>query len=382
MRKYPIIAFLLVHHLVSGQITITSTTFPAPGDTLRYKIAQNQGFTELYTPPGGNQVWDISNITPTQTVEEVYRPASEGAAASNYPGAEMFSGNAAGEVYFNLTTNKVERLGFTGGIFAFLGANAKVSYSPPLVEREAPLNFFDIDQSSSDISLPIATADLPAGLIDNIPGSNFLDSIRIRQNTIVLAVSDAYGTLKIPGTGGPVTYPVLRQKTTTYVTSTIDAHSFLGWVSVPLDQIPGNNPLSALTGTDTITAYVFWNDSSKEFIAKGTTNADQNQFTSLQIKNTNGAVNTTPGLAFSILSFRIYPNPANDQAQLDLSGLPDGNYQLNIYDLAGKMAHTQLLENQKKVVVSVGSLPNGVYNCKIKDLTNGKWAAQQLLVEH
>ena len=74
-----------------AQITVPVSTFPAPGDTLKLAIDNAPGACAVatYTPPGGNQLWNLSCLNVGATQDIVYRPASEGSVT--VPGATMFA---------------------------------------------------------------------------------------------------------------------------------------------------------------------------------------------------------------------------------------------------------------------------------------------------
>ena len=61
------------------QITVTNATFPVVGDTLRMAIANSSSsiVQAVYTPPGGPQTWDLSDLLVNMTQDIVYRPTSE-----------------------------------------------------------------------------------------------------------------------------------------------------------------------------------------------------------------------------------------------------------------------------------------------------------------
>ena len=46
---------------VTAQITVTNSVFPVVGDTLHYAFGNQPGaINQIFTPPGGDQVWDLS----------------------------------------------------------------------------------------------------------------------------------------------------------------------------------------------------------------------------------------------------------------------------------------------------------------------------------
>ncbi|MBK9337849.1 MAG: hypothetical protein IPM98_15380 [Lewinellaceae bacterium] len=100
----------------TGQITISAANFPAVGDTFRYAIDPAPAATDFITPPGGNQLWDFSNLKSTQTTQTVYLSPNVGNNVSAFTGADLLTQTqGGGETYYNMTNNQVELMGFVGG---------------------------------------------------------------------------------------------------------------------------------------------------------------------------------------------------------------------------------------------------------------------------
>ncbi|MFN0014685.1 MAG: T9SS type A sorting domain-containing protein [Saprospiraceae bacterium] len=380
MKVHILPLLLFSSNFALAQITVTSATFPVAGDTLKYARALNPNAIHLFTPPGPNQTWDISNIVPSQSSVEVYKPAVTGAHYANFPGADLVTTNPNDSIYFNVTATKFEQLGFVGGIFAFLGNNIIVQYEPPLVERRSPMNIFDLNQQTTNITQTLAKADIPPVLINNIPGINLVDSIRFRRNRQVVEVVDGWGTMTIPGPSAPVIYPVLRQKQTTYTSTVLDVHSFLGWqpFSVPFPE----GPIKNLLGIDTTVALHFFSNTVKEIIASATLNSDQNQVTVLRFKNNLPPITPAPEIDGQEIAFSISPNPASDYVAVDLSGMPAGNYRLAVFDLNGTviLQGDCNLPGSEYVRMDIQSLPQGAYIYQVQSTSRRLETARRFLI--
>jgi len=73
-----------------AQITVTNATFPVAGDTLKMAIDNSPSvINSIYTPPGGNQTWDLSGLHVDGTQNFIYRTASEGSVSAQVSGAEL-----------------------------------------------------------------------------------------------------------------------------------------------------------------------------------------------------------------------------------------------------------------------------------------------------
>lgn len=64
---------------VMAQITIENTVFPVVGDTLHYATGNQPGaINQIFTPPGGDQHWDLSNLQATQFWDQIIKDPTTG----------------------------------------------------------------------------------------------------------------------------------------------------------------------------------------------------------------------------------------------------------------------------------------------------------------
>ncbi|HMP13863.1 MAG TPA: hypothetical protein PKD70_08280 [Saprospiraceae bacterium] len=162
-----------------------------------------------------------------------------------------------------------------------LGVTAAITQLPPIVEQRSPVNFFDINQVSSGVLYPFAPNQMNPTIFQQlVSGLNSTpDSLRFRFATTRLDVIDGWGDVTIPGG----TFPVLREKRTTFTERRFDAKiPPLGWLDVTDVTIQTLN-LNTL-GIDTTVAHYFFNDVSKEPIAILTLDNSQSQVVSAQYR--------------------------------------------------------------------------------------------------
>jgi hypothetical protein len=333
-KHYLLFAFLMLGFgsSINAQITITSASFPVVGDTLRYALDLNPtGDPNNYiTPPGGNQIWNFTNLKLQQTSTIVYRNPNTGTQASNFPGAELLVIGNNNESYYNVTTNRIELLGYNGGDPANLGINVLAKYAPPIVERRAPLQFFDINQQTTNLSLPFSKTALPDSLVARIPGAQLIDSVRIRLNFQRLEVADGWGTLQIPGRATPT--PVLREKRTEYTTTAIDVRTALGWINIPTSSL--GEAFNSL-GTDTTVSYRFYSNTDKEELAVVTLNNAGSAPEMIRFKNFRVTTATSYLNTPDLVTVRAFPNPATDKIYINFNNAQSAQYQFKIYNLLG-----------------------------------------------
>ena len=341
--------FLVVTLSLSAQITITNATFPAAGDTLRTATDLTpEGI--VMTAPGGPQAWDYTSLNATTRQVTAFRPAAEGSATANFPGAELVTISDAGaEVYFDVNATTFSLLGISGsGLGEEFPIEADFKYNPPLVEGKAPLNFFDVDQYQSNATISLPTSAIPEGILDSLPIGLF-DSIRLRITVERLEIVDGHGTLAIPGG----TYDVLRQKRTEITTTGVDVHSFLGWVD-----------LSTLLGMDffppdTTIAFDFLSNSAKEPIAVVTVDSTGSAAAQVTYKD-NGVIEAINPVTGETTSISVSPNPVTNDATFELKNMLPGDYTLRIFDINGQRVMLTKLTSDREIV-SLQQLSAGMY---------------------
>jgi hypothetical protein len=252
-----LLSFMLCGLWTTAQITVTSATFPALGDKLRYAIDYNPPGIVI-SPPGFNYVWDWSHLqTDAQQVVE-YKAASQGSQAADVPGAflyALFNGNT--ENYYSVSSTQFNVLAQKGLVPGTPNLIKLMKFLPAMTERRAPLNFFDINQQAFSHLTGFQRSQFPVGFLS---GWN-VDSLRARGVINQLEVVNAFGTLFIPGG----IFPVLRETRTIYRENRLDARvTPLGWLDVTDLGVQFGFPN---LGVDTTIQYLFYSSTSKELIA-------------------------------------------------------------------------------------------------------------------
>jgi hypothetical protein len=364
--------------VAAAQITVTNNTFPTAGDSIFSAVANFPTLTDVITAPGGNQIWDFSSLTADNEFETIYLDASTGANIASYAGADLMLGGFQNETYFNKTATKIEALGYAGLDPANLGLQVVTKFAPPVSIRRAPMNFFDINQVTTDLSLPFSIDAIPDSLLSNIPGLAFVDSIRIRIHFERLDVVDAWGSLKIPG----ATYPVLREKRTEYTTTNADVHSgFLGWIEIPIPAGGGTGIINFL-GTDTSIVYHYFSGTEKEAVAVMRVNNDNSEVERVTYKiNQLTDVEDTedaPGAA----SIRAFPNPAVEFVRFDCANLPAADYTLKIFNIVGKVVwkENHQISGSKSIRVDLENFKKGAYLYSLSDKKGNIIGTKRLVI--
>lgn len=317
-----------------AQITVTNSVFPVVGDSLRYAFGnQPEAINAVFTPPGGDQMWDLSALQADSTWEAVYRDPATGVGSAAFPGASLLYAPADAEPgqedYLHVSAEEVNLMGSHNVDPFQLGSSWTVHRSPLLPQSWAPLNFFDIRQATSNILHYYQPSEMPPGWTVQFP--NNVDSIRMRATVTVLSVVDAWGTISIPGGS----YPVLREKRTIYTNVNLDAKlqplGFIDMTDIAISQYG----MDAVLGIDTTVSFQFINDLSKETIAVCELNPAQNEVLRVRYKAADFST-AAEGAAAMKAAVRVFPNPALDRIRIHAPELQQGGYHLAIMDATGR----------------------------------------------
>ncbi len=341
---------------LAAQITVTDATFPVTGDTLKTATDLVPSGIEI-TNAGGPFDWDFTSLNVGTQSESVFLDASEGDAFDEAPNATHVVINEfdVTESYFKISSSKVELIGASGNDPTGFGIGAFLKFTPPIIQRRAPMNFIDNNLSESDVRLALAWDDLPTVLTDSL-GFALADSIAVAVNSTRNDLVDAYGTLAIPGG----TYEVLREKRTEFRETRIEVLvPFLGWIDV-------TNQIGDF-GMETIITYQYFSNTEKEVIASVTVDADDLPI-SVTFKD-NGILTANEEVLSARPFVQINPNPINEIANFEFSNIPDGEYQLVINGLNGNMvAHRQFqLSSYQVEQIILSHLSKGTYFFSLKD---------------
>lgn len=361
MKIHFTILFSVLFLSLSGQITLTNRLLPAIGDSLAYAIDSFAAGVTI-TPPGGNQSWDFSLLSPIAFRSEIYRHPHEGINSSSFPFADIVVIQGINELYYKLHSNRIELLGTAtraGGTIPGVGT-ANV-YPKPVIVQKYPQNYLDSLSYHTTNSISLSAALLPDTILNSLPPALKPDSFRINYNTRFQKETEAWGTIKLPARS----WNVLREKRITENQITADAKvPFFGWTSVTAIVAPY---FPGFFENYTSTSYAFVSNETKGLIALVNVDSFDNVI-AVQFKPDDRIVLKTSD-AGSINTIGVFPNPANNEIYYSINDLPSANYYISIVDLQGKEYSTQKLFIQENIVskLSIGELPAGSYFIQLSD---------------
>ena len=336
-----------------GQITLTTDYFPAAGDTLRVATAVDPNIDLL--SPGGDVTWDFTSLV-GPVFESVLLDPSEGIAFSSFSEATVLTGQVGvGEQYFKTTATTYESLGFSGADPIGIGLDVIFRNEPPLVERRAPLNYPDLNTSTSSVSVPFAWADLPSIVTDSLGTLPITpDSIGIEVITDRVENIDAWGTVQLPMGD----YEVLRLRRRTITDTRLKAFvPIFGWTDVT-DLVPNE-----FLGKDTTLSYRFYNNDIKEEIAIINVNPIDEEILNVRFKSDNSTTSLIK-LHTGQPNIQAYPNPAIHSVRFDVVNMPAGKYHLKMFNILGTQVwdETYRLDNQRDTIsIDLYTFKKGTY---------------------
>lgn len=357
-RKTGLLFILLMmnYTLVVGQISITSSDMPSPGDTIRKSNALGTSSVD-YTLTGENYSWDFTDLFPLyQTVDEyesvssvpflyqlVFIPSFVANLAQKYPEVDTL-GLPISDPYrfFKNTISSFTDVGFAVTVSDI---PLPLKFDSPDVIYDFPLNYGNIDSSFSGINF-------------GIPDLGFIGIDRKRVNEV-----DGWGTL----TTSYGSFEVLRLKSKVFETDSIyiDSVSFgyaldrvyteYKWLAVGYET-----PLLQVTEEGAL-VNVAWTDS----VFNPSTSIAEEYLTN------------------EIMS--ISPNPFSSEAKISIY-LTDKCYtEILIYDLAGVMVKRifsgEMAKGENKFPInrSALNLRDGIYMVQLK--TASKVLTQKLVIQ-
>lgn len=351
----------LFGHSLIAQSTVTNASFPGLGDTL-ITATDNMPSISFDAAQTGEQSWDFTNLEAPFSSSAVFEDLSTATAADEFPNANAFT-LTVGDVenYYQINDDKIYNLGYYGDDPLGLGFNAVVKFSPPLVERRAPVNFGDSFSSETNALIPFAAEDIPFGILDSLPISP--DSFRIKINRVIEEDVDSFGSLSLE----VGTFSVLKVKKIETVSVRLEAKvPFFNWQDIT-DLIG----LSDILGETVIESHYFISDEAKEVLVDIRMNPDApGELQAVSFKS-GGNITNLDYLNWSRPSAYVYPNPVYFEAKFELMNIPDGEYTLDIYNIIGrKVIQVPVdIEGTSTIKLDITELRQGTY---LYSLTNNR----------
>lgn len=373
MKKL-LVFFLLLHHAsLWAQITISNTTFAAPGDV--YQVAQDLDITPFTVtePSSTAQTWDYSTLSADATREETIIDAStDPVATENFPSADIVSPYVSGTLtfYAQINTNSIEAVGSN---FNLLGFNLPLALIQPYILRQAPITYNSSDNNTASFGLDLPVSAIP-GLDTTLQNLNpipftTVDSFRVLLNINTNYVVDAFGKLTLPNMP---TADVLRIKRTDALGYTVAVHvaSFIGgfWVDLPLGDLP--------IPTETVT-YEFRDAIHHDALLTASTIPVTGAVSTVSYRYVEApAIGINP-VSTQLNQVNIAPNPTTGLCQIQTQTLANT---IRVTSLAGKTI-MEFAPQSTDLKIDLSDHPKGIYLVEVINTNNDKIVVEKIVLD-
>ncbi len=372
-KIFTIILFIVSSALVvQGQITISSSTLPTSGDTLRTHIDPAPTFSFDSTPQEDGD-WTFNDLNSATVLETIFSDPTVGS-STGFPSATSVTVTPEGTEFYYFTDDMgLHELGLYGldPIAGTLEVDAE--YSSPLTVRHAPLNYGDENSQATGLYYPIPLSLIPDTLLNELPIQP--DSLRLNVSLQRDDVVDGWGTATV----NDVVYDVLRERREEIRQIKVEALlPFLGWqdVSGVIEELA---PGFGVGEPDTIVSYNFFTDTEIEPIAVVNVDGEDNPI-SIEYK-ANGLTSSDPTPNARKLEVTASPNPSIGILEFMFKGAPADRYRIQVRNIVGQSLWEDSLyiDGKARLSADLTHLNRGTYFYTIFD-SNGNPLVTQRLV--
>jgi len=308
-------------------ITITSSSTPSSGDTIRYSNSTPNGLD--YSSTGQNYFWDFSNLNSINQDIYQYKAASQTPYAFYFIGLNKYGLKVADsigaatfkfyDVYnFYQKTSSVFKTEGTG--FKFNGIPLAAYYSDDDELYQFPLNYNDRDSSTYAYSVslgPTLSYSQKGYRINEVDGWGYIKTPYDSLACLRL-VSTSYGEDSLNVNGFPVNFPNLQRS--------------YKWLSnsekIPVLEISGQ--------------------------------LQNNNFTPTQVRFRDRYLSPI-GIneIYERNKLKLFPNPSISEINIDFKEITSGV--LSITNVFGKEIFNQKIINLEKIKIATSSFASGIY---------------------
>jgi len=373
LLKYFVFGLALLPMAMSGQITITNSTFPAAGDTLRTVTTFDfSGFDKSMV--GADLTWNLTAASGGFMTEVVYEDPEEGSSSAFFPDADLLDNSTLQEIYYQTFNNKIVEIGRSGLDPVLNAIDLTFENEGESVFRRAPMSFGDVFTDNSSFFVKSDASVIPDTLLEQFPITP--DSLRLLVETKNDDVVDAWGSLELPGG----TYEVLRVKRTTTTNAELGIYAgpFIGWLNIDPEVFGNLGGLLDLLGENTTVSYRFFANDNKEVVASFTEDMDGN-LASMTYKG--DMTTSVPKVNYKKENILTYPNPTFGNVTFQLMNLPHDNYEVVVYNIIGKRLWSSKIDFFKgKLEADLSHLQKGTYFYSILNGKGQKVTTRRLMI--
>jgi len=344
MKNYILIIFMSISFLANAQITINSSDFYSPNDTVRTSYLESlTGIDTNLT--GVNTTWDFTALQPlSQTLDTFFSPSSTGTVytivfanpllpkyLSSYAvKKDIFSAPVPGvtiEDPWGFFKNKNDHLALVGFGATINGVKTPAKYDNLDTIYHFPLNYGDVDSCESYFEL-------------EIPSLATIKEWKTRHNEV-----DGWGTLSTPYG----TFPAIRIK------SILNIKDSVYYSGIPMEfnrreveykWLSTNEAdlLLQITTRNMGTASIIYKDSMRTYLSVNELNVNNN--------------------------ISVFPNPTDKMITVSFNANTQlANTMLQIFDINGRLVVSKSLgdinQGEHKTQINLENLTVGFYSLSI-----------------
>jgi hypothetical protein len=203
-------------------------------------------------------------------------------------------------------------------------------------------------------------------LIGEVNGNlNYYRNTGTSAAPVFTLITSSFGNVNVnqPSYATGFSTPCMYDSSGTYV---LLVGSERGWLN-RYDAIDGN-----LTGTFIRTDSMYVSTYEGGNVAAGVCDLDNDGLLDVAMGNVAGGVSLFYGysnvpngiIAPEIISFNLFPNPANDLLTIATNGKAGNNFRLALYDLSGKIIYSQNLTSPN-TTIDISAFAQGIYLCTL-----------------
>lgn len=367
MKKHILFAVCSFSVLTAfSQIVIEAADFPQPGfsfyqgaDTL-IPLSITQGNS------GADQTWDFSQLRTRQGDTVYFEDPANVPGGSDFPNAFLAVEQFGGWGFADSSNGVVEITGFAGDFSGF-GLDMSVQFADPQTIFMFPATYLDsyLDTAIIDVKM-----EAPPALVGQSPIP--IDSIRFKRYSEISSEIDGHGTVLTPlsPTQG---YDALRQHNVEYSIDSIwiKAQLLGGWGLLPGQLVGFENPR-----VSTVNRYNYIIKEIGYYAVSLTANENDSIERATFVSDPSLCCYGASVEEIDIKdSFRIFPNPANDEFVINMQITDKLVY--TIFDITGKQVLSGTIRSTN-THVNTSLLVDGLYVCKVFSL-DGKLAGSRKL---
>ena len=366
-RLLVLISLLVFPALVASQEVLTTNYFPAPGDTLFTAVASRAYAAEqdFLLEGGADLTWTFEDPTELFRSDDPVGTSED----ERFPSAELvITRDVVTQDYLRVDGDVLNLVGVVSRLAILPSFELVAPADPVRPLRRAGLTPGTEFRSETVNSVTISPNDLPDEAVALI-GSETLatvDSMRIttlsnRQDSV-----DAFGTVILDDTP----YSTIRERRREFIYIRLELkRGRLPFIDVTETIRVIEPSLGGFLGEqDTVDTYFWWNNDSKEPILEVGVNT-ANEVVEMRYKRTPQSTSTRgPGLTQA--EVKLYPNPATDAVNYEVSKLARGRYQLAVTNMLGQRVVQRAFNafgDQTRLTLDLADLRSGQY---LVSLTN------------